>query len=240
MSAPSEYFQDVLQVCRNGHVITDLLTTFPERRRGYCDRCGAATLDRCGTCGQSLPGALRVPGLEAMGTVAPPHYCGQCGAAFPWTKVIPPPSGDPLTLLESQLRRLPSVVRQLRSRHGVRPAFVVQDIFDLQDLVRALLPLWFDEIRPETRTPRYAEATRTDFLLPREGIALVVKRADAVTKEPQLAAQREEDAGYYEGRVRALMLLVADPEARLADVAQSEMAWSRPHGELEVRCAIVQ
>ena len=55
--------QDVMQVCRNGHVITDLLRTCPERGQTHCDRCGAATIEQCLTCGQSLPGAIAVPGL---------------------------------------------------------------------------------------------------------------------------------------------------------------------------------
>ena len=38
--------QDAMQVCRNGHVITDLLRTCPERARTHSDRCGAATMDR--------------------------------------------------------------------------------------------------------------------------------------------------------------------------------------------------
>ncbi len=55
----SDLFQDVMQVCLNGHVITDLARTYPERRRTACDRCGAATIDRCPTCGTELPGAVR-------------------------------------------------------------------------------------------------------------------------------------------------------------------------------------
>jgi hypothetical protein len=43
--------QDVMQVCRNGHVITGLLRTCPERGLSHCDRCGAPTLDRCLTYG---------------------------------------------------------------------------------------------------------------------------------------------------------------------------------------------
>ena len=35
---------DVMQVCRNGHVITDLLHTYPERGLSHCDRCGAPIL----------------------------------------------------------------------------------------------------------------------------------------------------------------------------------------------------
>src|SRR5260370_35887982 len=77
---------DVMQVCRNGHVITDLLRSSPERGLTHCDRCGAATIDRCQTCGRELPGAIAVPGLQPVGARRPPLFCPDCGAAFPWTE----------------------------------------------------------------------------------------------------------------------------------------------------------
>src|SRR5262249_45788676 len=77
---------DVMLVCRSGHVITDRLSASPDRRLAHCDRCGAATVDRCGTCGRKLPGAVHVPGLAPIGRLQPPHYCPSCGAAFPWAE----------------------------------------------------------------------------------------------------------------------------------------------------------
>src|SRR5271165_1781305 len=117
---------DVMQVCRNGHVMTDLLHTNPERSRSHCDRCGAETLDRCATCGQELPGAFPVPGLAPVGALRPPDYCPTCGAAFPWAADRHAVSADdPLRFLVPLLRRLPRMIRQLRSRHGNRPPFQV-------------------------------------------------------------------------------------------------------------------
>ena len=52
MSLTAASATDVMQVCRNGHVITDLLRNSPERRLTHCDRCGATTLDRCENAGQ--------------------------------------------------------------------------------------------------------------------------------------------------------------------------------------------
>ena len=105
---------DVMQVCRNGHVITDLLHAFPERGRSHCDRCGADTLERCPTCGQELPGAVYVPGLVPVGSRRPPQFCATCGASFPWTERAPfsSPSG-PLRQLETLLRRLPPALEVL-------------------------------------------------------------------------------------------------------------------------------
>src|SRR6266436_6890634 len=110
---------DVMQVCRNGHVITDRLLRCPEQASGHCDRCGALTFERCLTCGLELPGATLLAGPVPIGTPRPPNYCGRCGAAVPWTTRSSPLSADaPLDRLESLLSRLPQVARQLRHRHG--------------------------------------------------------------------------------------------------------------------------
>src|SRR5262249_1700902 len=110
-------FQDVMQVCRNGHVITDLFHSHPAPGLPHCDRCGAATLDRCPTCGRELVGANYVPGLVTMGTRLPPQRCAHCGAAFPWSgKPAAEQPADALAALVHLLRRLPRAIRQLRTR----------------------------------------------------------------------------------------------------------------------------
>src|SRR5438128_11679150 len=191
--------QDVMQVCRNGHVITDLLRTYPDRGLSHCDRCGAATLERCATCGLEIPGAVHVPGLVPVGCAQSPDFCSGCGAPFPWgRKTEPEPPLDPLANLVRLLRRLPQVIRQLRSRHGNRPPFQVADERDLEDLLRALLPIYFDDIRPESRTPSYAHGNRTDFRLKPHGIALTIKRAPSRDCEKKLGEQLQEDVSFYE------------------------------------------
>src|SRR5208283_257784 len=230
---------DVMQVCRNGHVITDLLHTYPERALSHCGRCGASTVDRCATCGTALPGAMPVPGLVPVGRSQPPAYCSLCGAPFPWTKT-PAPAPDPLGVVEPLLRRLPRMVRELRLRHGDRPPFVVKDERDLEDLLRALLPLHFDQVRPENRTPSYAPGTRMDFVLATEGLAVTVKQTIVGVPENALTTQWREDVGYYEqrGGVRMLLGLVYDPQGQVMDPGSMEIAWSRSAGDLKLHCVI--
>src|SRR3989442_12789634 len=101
-----------MQVCRNGHVITDLLQTFPERARSHCERWGASTLDRCRTCGHEIARPVYVPEAAPIGARRPPAYCCACGAAFPWTalaRALHAPAA--LALLEALLRRLALAVR---------------------------------------------------------------------------------------------------------------------------------
>jgi hypothetical protein len=229
--------QDVLQVCRNGHVITDLLRTHPELGRSHCDRCGAATLTSCPTCGWTLPGALAVPGLEPIGQRRPPRHCEECGAAFPWVReAVQPASG--LADLVLLLHRLPRTIRQLRVRQGERMPFRVEDERDLEDLLRAVLPLRFDDIRQRLRTPRYAPGTRTDFLLAAESIAVAIKQCRPEVRAPQLAEQVREDVEHYRQQrcCDTLVVFVYDPEGHLpeARLAWSDERWSEP----EVVCVV--
>jgi hypothetical protein len=242
-TVPESAGRDVMLVCRNGHVITDRLKSCPESALRRCDRCGAATLDRCGTCGEPVPGAAPVPGLPAIGQPRPPAFCAQCGAAFPWTRR--PAAGAPsLATLELLLRRLPRAVRELRARHGDRPPFRIADICDLEDLLRALLPLHFDDVRPLSRTPSYSIGTRTDFLVasPAGGrmIAVVPKWVGAGLSEGALTTQWNEDVAYHEAQrdCGVLVGLVYDPEARLPEPSRLELGWSRPQGDAELRCVV--
>lgn len=58
------------------------------------------------------------------------------------------------------------VARQLRNRHDNRDTINISDEYDVQDLLHALLLIFFDDVRPEEWTPTYAGgALRMDFLL---------------------------------------------------------------------------
>jgi hypothetical protein len=234
-----------MQVCRNGHVITDRLQTYPERGLAHCDRCGAATLDRCPTCGRPLVGAALVPDLLPLGTLPAPQCCAACGAPFPWSDQKPTViSADALDTLEPFLRRLPRTIRQLRTRHGNRPPFRVQDEHDLEDLLRAVLPLHFGEIRQESRTPAYSPCTRTDFRIGQsEGsypIALTVKIMRPGVREDVLREQWREDIRHYQ-QARGCGTLVGfiyDPDGLVRNPRQVEAIWAGGKEELELRCVI--
>jgi hypothetical protein len=228
MSFHTDTQRDVMQVCRNGHVITDRLRNDPQSARSHCERCGASTLYCCPTCGGELPGAGDDPGLVPIGLSPAPGYCLTCGAPLPW--LLKPRSTPPsLTKLEELLRRLPLTIRQLRFRRAGRPPFCVEDEGDLEDLLRALLPLHFDSVRLESRTPRYSATNRSDLVLANEGIAVTVKLARTGFGEAELFEQWQEDVAYYEGRggCRTLVGLVYDPERRLRGWEQLEAAASR-------------
>ena len=69
--------------------------------------------------------------------------------------------------------RFHAVATGLRRRYDNRPTLDVADEYDVQDLVHALLRLFFDDVRPEEHTPSYAgKSTRMDFLLKNEGVVV--------------------------------------------------------------------
>src|SRR5262249_562240 len=140
---------------------------------------------------------------------------------------------------------LPLVIRQLRWRQGERPPFRVEDERDLEDLLRALLTLRFDNVRLEVRTPAYSPRNRTDFLLPKERIALTVKLARPELHEPQLAEQLKEDADYYRAQgdcrtfsCRIVVGCVYDPEGRFRDVRRVESIGAGWSEGPDVRCIV--
>ena len=225
---------EIMQVCRNGHVITDRLRRDPESGRTHCDRCGAATLDHCLTCGWTLPGATEVPGLTPIGAWPAPRYCLMCGAPFPWVR-RPSAGPEPLTILDGFLRRVPLVIRQFGWRSSDRLPLRVEDDRDLEDLIRALLPLHFDDVRIENRTPRHSPGTRSDLLLASAQIALTMKYARPNLFEPKLVEQWKEDVAYYlqRGGCRVLIGFIYDPEGVLHDEKTLETMWSECGDELE-------
>lgn len=228
-------FVDRMQVCRNGHVVTDRLASCPEHGTGHCDRCGATTVDRCPTCGTVLI-VTHLPGLFPLAAPRPPQYCADCGAAFPWVR---PPArlSQALEALEHLLRRLPHVIRGLRSRHADRPPFQVRDHFDLEDLLRALLPLHFHDCRPEQRTPTYAIGQRTDFILASVQVAVLIKHLPA---DGDLGAHWPEDLRYYrlQRPCSTVVGFVYDPQGQLPDAPYSERLWSQSGREPALRCVI--
>lgn len=236
----TDMVRDVMQVCLGGHVITDVLASHPEQGMRCCDRCGAPTMSRCATCGVEIPGSTAAFGLTPIGRPRPPAHCPSCGAAFPWAE-RPSASATPDTLatLESLLRRLPETIRQLRDRHDSRPTLRVDDEYDLEDLLRAILHLHFDDVRRETRTPSYATGVRTDFVVGPERIAVSAKIAIAARCEAELISAVHEDIRFYQQQAECggLAVLIYDPEQQLREPRRMEVALGATDA-LSVRCVV--
>lgn len=132
----------------------------------------------------------------------------------------PAARADAIGLLRKIGNRFHAVARQLRLRHEGRTTLEVEDEYDAQDVVHALLCLEFDEIRRETWQPGYAGgAAHTYFVAPRDRIVIEVKKTRQGVGAKEITAQLEHDTLYYwtHPDCQTLFCFVYDPEARVGD-----------------------
>lgn len=151
------------------------------------------------------------------------------------------PARDSVVIVERILTRFRNVARQLRARHDGRVAFDMDDEYDVQDLLHALLMVEFDDIRPEEYTPSYAGKTsRMDFLLKTEQTVIEAKFARPGLGAKEVGTQLIDDIARYESHpdCRTLICFVYDPEGRIANPRGVERDLSRAEGPFSVRVLI--
>lgn len=96
------------------------------------------------------------------------------------------------------LRRFHKVAQELRSRRSDREPVVIRDEYDVQYLLRALLKLYFDDVRPEEYSPSNAGAnTRLDFVLKEEKIIIETKMTNESLKTKILGEELLVDIARY-------------------------------------------
>lgn len=207
---------DIMQVCINGHKITTALASMPNTGTDHCDECGARTISKCESCGTNIRGHHHNAGIS-FGTPVP-DWCHKCGKPYPWQNK--PATNTKLKEVDSSVNvklvftRLPEVVRQLQKRHDERSTLEVNDEYDLQDLLHALLKIYFDDIRTEEYVPSYAgTSSRMDFLLPDKKIVIETKMTRDSLKARKLSQEIIEDKEHYQKHpsCETLYCLVYDP-----------------------------
>jgi len=96
----------------------------------------------------------------------------------------------------------------------------VEDEFDVQDLLHALLRIQFDDIGTDEWSPSYAGgAPRTTFLLNDGRLAVIVKKTRPGLTAKDLTEQLRVDAERYRSHDRCTTLLcfIYDPEGRIGN-----------------------
>lgn len=112
------------------------------------------------------------------------------------------------------------VARQLRSRHDNRETLKIEDEYDVQDLLHALLLLYFDDVRAEEWTPSYAgKSARMDFLLKNERVVIEVKKTRLGLADKELGDQLIIDVERYKVHpdCKKLICFVYDPEGHIGN-----------------------
>jgi hypothetical protein len=132
---------------------------------------------------------------------------------------------DSLDLIRKVCLRFHAVTRQLRLRKDYRATLEVEDDYDLQDLLCALLKVEFEEVGVEEWIPPYAGgAPRSAFLLHREHIAVVAKKTRPGLTQKELADQVSADSAKYSLRDKCttLFCFIYDPEGRIGSPKRLE------------------
>ncbi|AVM74141.1 PD-(D/E)XK nuclease domain-containing protein [Magnetospirillum gryphiswaldense] len=148
---------------------------------------------------------------------------------------------DRLNLIERLCLRFHAAARQLQQRHDDRDTLTIEDEYDVQDLLHAILRLHFDDVRAEEWTPSYTGgSSRVDFLLKAEKIVIEVKKTRSSMKPKNLGEQLIIDRARYEMHpdCRTLVCFVYDPEGRIGNPVGIERDLENHTGQLKVRVII--
>ncbi len=160
-----------------------------------------------------------------------------------WNDEPATPVKDDISLIERTCERFHLVVRQLCSRREDRETLKVEDEYDVQDLLHALLVLDFDDIRPEEWAPSYAGSrSRMDFLLKQEQIVVEAKKTRQGLMAKEVGEQLIVDIKRYQAHPDCQMLIcfVYDPEGLIANPRGIENDLNGKHNGLEVKVIVAQ
>lgn len=124
-------------------------------------------------------------------------------------------------------------------RYENRNTITITDEYDVQDLLHALLKIFFDDVRSEEYTPSYAGgSSRIDFLIKSEKIAIETKKTRKGLKGKQIADQLFVDIERYKKShpsCKYLFCFVYDPENLIQNPIGFEKDINEKHkGEAEV------
>ena len=192
---------------------------------------GKKTITNCPECDKSIPGVLH----QRMGAVnisSAPEFCQHCGEKFPWTrnaevmrlkaktKRLKEEAKKPIEALQRIFSKFQSIARKLRDRYDDRETLDVSDEYDVQDLLSALLVLYFDDIRLEEWTPSYAgKSARMDFLLKKEKIVIETKMTRKGLADKEIGDQLIVDIERYKEHpdCNTLICFIYDPDGRITN-----------------------
>lgn len=146
-----------------------------------------------------------------------------------------------LDVIENLLLRYHAVAVQLRKRRQNRDTIDINDEYDVQDLLHALLREHFDDIRPEEWNPSYAGgSSRTDFLLPSIDTFIEVKMTRKGLADREIGEQLIVDIEKYQShpQCRRLICFVYDPSGYIANPSGIENDLHSKNRDIELQVII--
>ena len=122
--------------------------------------------------------------------------------------------------LERILCNFKYVANQLKKRHANRPTIEIEDEYDVQDLLHALLKIDFKDVRAETEAPEFAGgSTRMDFLIEDIETVIEVKKTRKSMTVKDLGEQLIIDIEKYQTHENCKMLycFIYDPDMYISN-----------------------
>jgi hypothetical protein len=133
---------------------------------------------------------------------------------------LPKPKAADVNELEGVVlicNRFHNIVKQLRRRHDKRPTISIADEYDVQDLLHALLLLFYDDVRREEYTPSYAGGSSKMDILLKVQMTVIEVKYDLTNKA--LREQLAVDVSTYKNHpdCKSLICLGYDPNGRIVN-----------------------
>ena len=153
------------------------------------------------------------------------------------TPVLPATVEQADQIIERMLLRFHRFAKDLEHRPRGRKGIQLDDEYDVQFLVNALLRLQFDNVKPEEPSPSMAAgATRADFLLPEHGLFLELKMTRDGMTARSLADELILDIARYRAHpeCHAIIFFVYDLRGLVKNSAALQTELSEIAGELPV------
>lgn len=150
---------------------------------------------------------------------------------------LPPVVKKPNNLIENIFLRFHSIVCELNKRHENKPTLSIDNEYDVQDLLRALLKIHFDDVRTEEDTPSYAGGCgRIDILLKQEKIGIEVKMMRDTLTDRILGEQLVKAIARYKHHpdCKFLYCFIYDPRHILVNPTAMKRDLTRIHDGLPV------
>ncbi len=140
-------------------------------------------------------------------------------------------------LVRKLCERFTIVANTLKHRHGARSTLTIEDEYDVQDLLHAILKLHFADVRPEEWTPSYAgNSSRMDFFLKPEQIVVEIKMTRKGLGQKEIADELAVDMLRYQSHqdCKTLICFVYDPSGICTKPTALENDLTGNHGGLRV------
>lgn len=130
---------------------------------------------------------------------------------------------DKRSLVATVLNTFPTICRFLAQREQGRPNFLVENEYDVQDLLFAQLRPLFEDLKREEWTPKHAgSAKRMDLVIPSEGIVVEVKIVRNKSHAKSFCDELKIDIESYHSyqNCKTLFAFVFDPKSLVVDPEQ--------------------